>query len=198
MTYGSQAAFDAHYRFSTEAGDGSTYGYERCPQLVQIGSDHWEIFKAAMAPATGDRILVVGAGLGFMIEAAHADGYANVWGLDDSPAMHGNPNTDPSVVIVDGSYGSPGGQILARLRQGTGDDIFDHVVSESMAESYDDAELLSLLPWASNILAPGGDVSHLVVTDPGLDPVFNVKTLTEWKALYPAHTWISVNTREAL
>jgi len=42
-------------------------------------------------------------------------------------------------------------------------------------------------------------VGHYVVTTrPGMDPIYNQKTLEEWKALVPADTFIQAGSGRAL
>jgi hypothetical protein len=63
-------------------------------------------------------------------------------------------------------------------------------------ESYDDAEIPALLSAAESVIA-GTDLSRIVhlVYEPPFAPevsgILNEKTLAQWKAMAPAHTWMS-------
>lgn len=135
------------------------------------------------------RILVGGAALGFLVESFHAAGYANCWGIDDSPyATAGHPDVANGVVLISERV-QPGGRIKAILRQETGDDVFDFVITEDVLTCLTDAEIVSeqILFACDGVMPPGGgNVIHLVThkrhdSQPARYPEINWKTVQEWK-----------------
>lgn len=173
-------------------------GYTRASQVDRYPDKfprRWSQLTTLFPIQTTDRILIAGSGFGFLIEAAHAAGFPNVWGIDNSDYISTNRATEAvgSVLFVENDIRG-GGQVRAQLRNLTGDDIFDWVISESVIESYTDAELPALLNAAETVLA-GTDESqiiHLIVDAPGLDPPLVSRTLAEANALRPAHSWCSL------
>ena len=144
-----------------------------------------------LTPAS--RILVGGAALGFLVEEFHNAGYLNCWGIDDSPLIStGHPDISPTVILINERV-QPGGRIKAILRQETGDDIFDLVITEDVLTCLTDAEIVSeqILFACDGVVAPGGHVVHLVtpLDNPVAQmkhPLLNWKTLPEWRAYLDA------------
>ena len=150
-----------------------------------------------------DRILIGGCGFGFLIDAFHDAGFPDVWGIDNSGHIATNRPTESrgSTLFVQDEF-SGIGRVRNQLRTLTGDDIFNWVISESMLESYEDAEMGSLASSAETLLDPAEGLENIInlvyaVIDPAnpgrsLDPVFNQKTIQEWKALRPDHSWVNL------
>lgn len=147
-----------------------------------------------------DRILIQGCGLGFIIEAFKSASYPNAFGIDNSPFVASKRAVEAhvdTIFIEDDVKG--GAAVKTSLRNGTGDDIFDWVISESMLESYEDAELKDLLDAAEAVLDPTKPLTNIIhmvmsVQDPAkpdqsIGPQFNQKTLAEWVAMEPDHSW---------
>lgn len=167
-------------------------GMEGWPQ----GADERAAKFVSLIPLTAvTRVLVVGCGLGFTIERLKARGIANTWGLDSSPYIETSKAQAANGVVWVNADVRGGGQVRTALRQLTGATTFDVVLSESVLESYDDAEIPALLNAAEAVLAPGGKVAHFVFvppfTMPGAAGVFNEKTIDQWKAVRSTHLWIS-------
>ncbi len=154
-----------------------------------------------------DRILIGGCGFGFLIDAFHDAGFPNTWGIDDSGHISTNRPTEArgSTLFVENGF-SGGGQVRNQLRQLTGDDIFNWIITESVMESYEDAELTPFLNAAETVLDPAEgneNIIHLVqsVLDPSnpdrsIDPVYNQKMIGEWNAIRPSHSWVDIVTGE--
>jgi SAM-dependent methyltransferase len=147
------------------------------------------------------RILIAGCGFGFLVERFHVAGFPNVWGVDQSAHIAANKAThvDGSVLMVADDIRG-GARVRNALRTLTGANTFDWIVTESVLESYDDAELPALLNAAESVLANGRPLSSIVhiVYEPPFNEapnVFNEKTLEQWNTLRPSHTWMSVNRR---
>lgn len=150
-----------------------------------------------------DRILIGGCGFGFLIDAFHDAGFLNVWGIDNSGHIATNRPTESrgSTLFVQDEF-SGIGRVRNQLRALTGDDIFNWVISEGLVESYEDAELAPLADAAETFLDPAEGLENIInlvyaVIDPtnpdrSLAPVFNQKTIQEWKALRPTHSWVNL------
>lgn len=153
---------------------------------------------------TTDRIIVVGCGFGFLIEVLAGRGYTNTFGIDSSSDIESKKGVEASGDIVLVSEEMNGtGRVKAVLRQQTGDDEFDWIVTESVMESYDDSDVQVIC----NVCEGGlynthtfANIIHMVFEPPWpkFPGVFNEKTLAEWKAMRPAHTWVSLDTFEVL
>ena len=126
-------------------------------------------------------MLIVGAGFGWGVEAAHDAGYPNVWGIDSSPYVEANKGTEArgDVVLVSDDIRG-GGRVRAALRSATGDDVFRWVITEDVVSCYPDSELTQMLPLLETLLetgAPAGNIIHLVTMgEPGtMDSQLNAK-----------------------
>lgn len=145
-----------------------------------------------------DRILIGGCGFGYLIDRFHAAGYPNVWGIDNSTHIENNKNAQAvgDTVWVNDTF-TGGGRLLNKLRQLTGDDTFDWIITESVLESYNDNEIAPLLNACETVLASGRPLSAIIhyVFVPPFSPaaqgVFNEKTIDQWNAVRPSHTWVS-------
>ena len=76
----------------------------------------------------------------------------------------------------------------------------DVAISENVATVLDDSEVTQIADWIDNVDSLS-QVIHLVtelLPDHNQNPVFNWKSLADWKALVPSHTWVSLNTWEVL
>lgn len=148
-----------------------------------------------------DRILIGGCGLGFLMDAFHDAGFPNVWGIDNSPHVASRrPSESRGTTLFVQNDFRGGGQARAQLRILTGDDVFKWIITECVLESYEDIEIPALLDASEVVLDPvesPGNIIHLVqsVGDPtnpdrSISPVFQQKTLTEWKAIRTSHSWV--------
>jgi hypothetical protein len=73
-------------------------------------------------------------------------------------------------------------------------------ISEEVVSILDDAEVIAVADWIEKV-DPGLDAIHLtteLLPTGTQDPSFNWKLLADWKALVPAHTWVSLNTWQVL
>ena len=150
-----------------------------------------------------DRILVCGCGFGYLIDAFHDAEFPNTWGIENSPWIESNRPSESrgATRFVQNDFRG-GAQARAKLRVLTGADIYNWVITEGMMESYDDAEIPELLDSAEALLDPAErpeNIVHLVyaVIDPArpdrsLSPVFNQKTIAEWKAMRSSHSWVNL------
>jgi len=81
------------------------------------------------------------------------------------------------------------------LRNATGGTNFRWIITESVWESYDDPDITVGLNACEGLRAaqvPLSNIIHLVFTPPfNLPGVFNEKTMAQWKAMRPTHTWLN-------
>ena len=151
------------------------------------------------SPSTTDRILVVGAGFGGMVEAWHDAGYANCWGVDSSPWIETNKATMTrnDVILVSEDIRN-GGQFRLALRQNTGDDEYDWVITEDVVSCYADADLATMIPLVETLLFNGTPLTNIIhmttySRGPGtMDSALNAKTLQEWQTAYPSYSWMGM------
>lgn len=204
-----------------EPGGGWILGYGK--EYLTAGDptrDHLAQFRERWSALTThypiglfDRVLVVGCGFGYLMDAAHEAGFANVWGIDSSPyvAARKGIESSGSTVIVEADIRGVGGQLKNTFRQLTGDDEFDWIITEDVVSCYrtDDAEganqnVLNLAPLLDTLLFRGlpdtPRVIHMtsVAREPGIggDSALTWLTLQEWRDLFAAngldHGFISV------
>ena len=182
-TYETKADYDAEYELDTEYATGhpSTRpaikaGYDRSVLLAEAELRASK-FVELLNLRTNQKILILGCGFGWTVEALNNLGFNNVVGVDTSPYIHSE---------------------LSNQYQGTSDILTDEgnfkpqvVITEHLVESYSDAELQTLLQKYASVT-----VIHLVMTtkhDPDRTDL-NMKTLEQWKALFPDHQFIEEAT----
>lgn len=145
------------------------------------------ISQYGITPA--DRILIGGAALGFLIQSFHAAGYTNCWGIDDSPLItQGHPDVVDGVILISERV-QPGGRIKNILRQQTGDDVFDFIITEDVLPCMTDAEILSeqILTACDAIKTDANSKVIHIVTEKQNDlqharhPLINWKYMQEWR-----------------
>jgi len=166
-------------------------------------TDELELFKWRWARLTrlhgiarGDRVLVVGCAFGFLIEAAKAAGFQNVYGIDSSAWIASMMPTeaDPESVVVARDFRHA--RAPDELISATGSRNFVWVVTEDVVSCYDDVDVVAMAPVLEGFL-DSRDVSRVVhmttIGEPGSgDPDINWKaTIDEWAALLPAHSWMT-------
>jgi hypothetical protein len=93
------------------------------------------------------------------------------------------------------------GASRGRIKQAlgiSGNDLIDWGLTENLAPGFDDAEVLEASSDLDQICTQS---VHLVPTL-GLgndqDPILNWKTLADWKALVPSHSWLEAGTYRLL
>lgn len=181
-------------------------GYDSFMDKDRIFTKRFEVLTEAFVMGLTDRILIVGSAFGYLNQRFIDAGYVNVFGLDDSDDIDNRKGVEMRADVANKHIKHnirSGGQLRARLRQQTGDDEFDWVITESMLESYTDPELSQILDACEVGLFNGTDQSHIIhiITtkereyagppdDPDpYNPIFNWMTIAEWNAIRPSHSW---------
>lgn len=176
-------------------------------------------YEQRIAPVFGSitgaqRILVVGCGLGLLVSAVQATGFANIWGIDRSAHVASLwPASHPRLAQLD--VLSP--TISADLNTAFGRNTFHWIITESVIEGYPLAEQAAIYAACEALLVasqPASHVVHLVYPDtdmtrwsanaleggqfaswagqPMATPGSPARTLSEWPASRPTHTFLSM------
>lgn len=118
------------------------------------------------------RILVVGCGLGLMVESIRDTGFANIWGIDMGPYM---PTLWPAQVpaaiqplLANRDIRTVTTQQLRTLANNSA--VFDWVVTESVMESYAPTEQAAVYDACATKLGTNVPTSHVVhIVQPSFD-----------------------------
>ncbi len=149
---------------------------------------------------SAERIIILGSAFGFLIETFKGAGFTNVWGIDDSGFIDTNKTKESSgtVDIIKDDFDASSAK--GKMTSTTGTSLFDWVISESVFESYEDAEMPKLLTTAEGLLDPVKPLTNIIhivrvvfdVSNPDkdIDPVYNQKTIAQWKAMRTTHSWV--------
>lgn len=145
-------------------------------------------------------VLVVGSAFGYLIEALAGAGITDVWGIDDSPHIW-DPAQDSDwapgakAVTANDRVESPTAKASLNAVGAGGAAKFRYVVDEDAVPSLTDAEVPAFIAGCEARLQGNvkGRIVHVVTTlgpnGPG-DSSQNWKTLAEWEAFAPDHTWV--------
>lgn len=153
-------------------------------------------------PATD--VLLVGCGLGWLLEAITDLGSNNAWGTDISTLIHDRLDNDPDIGVlpeirnrilnIDVSL-SDARQLFRSAGAGDNRGTFDWVLTEHTVEDMDLANAGTFMSGLDNLRSnqPGG-VAHLVIAADMplvMDPEFmvNQMTLDEWQAWALGNGW---------
>lgn len=131
----------------------------------------------------GDTVLVGGCGFGYLVEELNKL-EINAWGFDNSRYIHQKKRTESTIGVYDLDLGAP--NFVSMTRNKTKINQFDYIITEDVMTSYADGELA---PLFNNCDAIATKVVHTVCLQ--AFPEFNVKTLDQWRAIKPSHTWLN-------
>lgn len=177
----------------------SLYAVQDGEEWITYGRRWWELggriryerrAKLLAEMGVSGRVLVVGAGFGYLPEALKAEAPDVVWadGLDASPYVRAHADTE-----------SPAG-----CRPFFGDvtqpppieiDNYDWVIDEDCLPGYapeDAPAFLDACEWRLRHGLPPERVVHIVTTlrgKPG-DSALTWLSADEWRAMRPSHTWL--------
>lgn len=189
------------YRIQHADGTVVTYGDDRSWSVDNPENDVHRRADAliALGMLPTQRVIICGCGPGgFLIEALKQRGLVNVWGVDSSPWVEQRKGiASGDVVWLAADFT---GNIGNAMRQLTGDNDFHWIVTESVLESHYDNEItvgLNACEGLRNPQTPMSRIVHIVFTPPFNEPgLFNEKTMAQWKAMRPTHTWMNAEGYE--
>lgn len=172
---------------------------------------HWKHRLAELETKTpmnrASRVLVVGAGFGYLLEVMIDLGAQNVWGTDPSVWIQATKATEaradvaPLILDLDVCAGWQAFKTAGAGQNGK----FDFVVSELVVESLDaGTELTTFLDCCEALLRPNGTVVHLLVASKPEDrPDSRDLTLgirwqdhAAWITERPTHWWVDTEGEE--
>lgn len=140
--------------------------------------------------SSGTNVLVLGCGLGFLMEELNTLGF-NVWGVDDSAYIQTHKNRPENrnrlpiynISVLDNKF-------VQDVKKASGVNWFNAIITEDLLTSHDAySGILSNCEQLLSSGAPKTNIVHLV--DTNASPPFAVKTHAQWRALAPAHSWIN-------
>lgn len=139
-------------------------------------------------------ILVIGCGLGFLMESFKELGM-NVWGCDNSSYVQTVKNKEKvqipvhNISVIDTDF-------INKIRNTTGAMWFDVIVTEDVLPSHNSyAEIMTNCEAMLNPANPKSSIVHIVDTNAAAG--FVRKSLAEWTAVAPTHTWLDINGESA-
>ena len=153
--------------------------------------------------ATNASVLVVGDAYGYLMEALTNAGITDVYGIEPGawwwdPANDAEWATGMKARTARDWIGSGTEQASLNALGVSGPARFTFVVDADAAPCHSDAELPAFIAGLEARLQGNarGRIIHLVsaslVTGSGGDSSQNWKTLTDWQAVAPDHTWINL------
>jgi hypothetical protein len=178
-------------------GDDRTWSGDVLENEVWVRANALKAFILANGGALANRILIAGAGLGFLIETMKLVGFTNTFGIDASPwCQQQKATVNSGVVLVNADFNSAVNSLKNAFNAATGGRDFNWIISESVLESYENGEITAITNNIPQLLAngmPNSRIIHIVYTPPfnSVPGVFNEKTMAQWKAMAPTHTWMN-------
>ncbi len=151
----------------------------------------------------GETVLIVGSAFGYLGEALFAGGITDVYGIDSGSwywdaANNGEWATGAKARTANDWIGSGTEQASIALLSGA-PVKFDWVIDEDAAPAHSDAELPAFIAGLEDRSTGPARIVHLITpvadTGPG-DSSQNWKSMTDWKAVAPTHTWVGNGTVE--
>jgi hypothetical protein len=205
VTWSSRADWLNHYRIARPDGTVVTYGDDRAWSGDLLENEVWvranalKAFMLANGGALADRTLVVGAGMGFLVETLKLVGFANVFGLDNSAWCQSKKATVAGdVVLMSNDFTGSSNSLKNAFNTATGGRTFNWIITESLLESFTDQEVGVLVAQGPNLLANGVPTSHIIhlvytppFSYPSGAPHFNEHTMSQLKAFAPTQTWMN-------
>jgi hypothetical protein len=146
------------------------------------------------------QVLVVGCGFGYLLEYLLDAGIPDVWGIEGGSFFWDVANdaewrVDVKPRVANDWIGSGTEQASLDALVGVpNNERFGWIIDEDAAPAHSDAELPAFIAGLEARLQGNakGRIVHLVTPTQGggQDSSQNWKTLAEWKAVAPDHTWV--------
>lgn len=162
----------------------------RTPGALRHFLDRWQRCVEVMDISPEDRVLVVGAAFGFLVESAHDLGYPNVFGMDSSDYVARDPNNDRREDIDILHCDLTATDLKDKLSTYSGSYVFDLVITEDMVACHSDTEVQSFAPILNSLTDRVLHITTVGRHNPRV-PDINWHSLEEWQTLIPEHMWMS-------
>lgn len=189
-----------------EYGNRVTYGRAyaqmvKFPQNMEITYFHDEVkqLESHFSIKRTDRILVIGCGFGYLIEAMMDLKFQNCWGIDNSKWIHANRATESRADVPILEIGILDEGLLTHLVDLTGSVVFDWVIDEHILEGYLDDQHYNLIDAMNMLVDDSSKVIHMIqpISEGKTgDPSMNWKTIDEWAVIYEDNRWIAPGRNE--
>lgn len=151
------------------------------------------------------QVLVVGSGFGYLMEKLIDAGIADVWGIEPGSwfwdaANDGEWAAGMKARTANDWIGSGTEQASLDALPGVpNNERFNWILDEDAAPMHSDAELPAFISGLEGRLQGNAKsrIVHLVTPTPAPGPgdsAVNWKTMAEWKAVAPDHTWVNIQT----
>jgi hypothetical protein len=189
-----------------------TNGVITVGDVVTYGREFWgdfSVFNTRKDWLTGygldnnAAVLVIGCGFGYLLEYLIDAGIDDVWGIDPGSfywdvTQDTEWRSDVKPKIVNDWVGSGTEKASLNAAGVGGAARFTFVVDEDAAPMHSDAELPVFIAGCEARLQGNarGRIIHLVTTGTVGDSSVNWKSLADWKAVAPDHTWVDIGTGE--
>lgn len=144
---------------------------------AQYVVDHFQL-------APGSRVLVAGCGFGFIMEGLQKLGMIP-YGFDNSPYIQqlAKDRKNPmKIQFPVHNINIESTNFVQDIQQATGHTSFDCIITEDLLPSFD-----SFTQIINNCNAVSQKVFHIIDLECGEE--FTNKTITDWIAVNPLHTW---------
>jgi len=175
------------------------FGYTRPAMSQYIGNDAKTLIAAleSVGLQKGQRIVLVGAGFGWVAEEFIAQGYGpaadgttngKVCAVDTSTWIQNNRGANAQVSILNADVNASTGKRTIRQQFGSNTALLDWVISEDVLPiltGIDPGSNNEIIPFCQNLRTLAPNVAHWVsVLIPGSDQDqrLNWKTLADWKS----------------
>ena len=178
-----------------------TYGREYYGDGISVFADRG-LAMMNRGITNSSSVLVVGCGLGFLMEYL-IDAGVETYGIDTGSHLvdaAADIRVDLLPLIADDWIGSGTEKASLQALGVSGQAKFNYIVDEDAAPMHDDAELAVFYAGLEERLQGNNDarIIHIVSTGAAGDTSVNWKSLADWKATAPSHTWVDARTGDVL
>lgn len=178
---------------------GTRLGYSRAAKERLLGDNHWKLL-ASLAIQKGQRIVLMGAGFGFVGEDWAAAGYGPIVNCDTSSWIQSNKTANATVAILSEGATTTASRRNIRTALGGTNVNPDWIITEDVLPTLSNAEVTTLVN-ALRQFAATTKIAHWVTIPYLLPSTFNGlnwKTLADWKTLVTPDLVVNRGTGEML